>query len=142
MASKIQDDWPRYIPSFVMVMTVQLYEQHIYDSESGNRKLGSVPKDADVHYIAGNYQQPPSRMEVLWYPNSRADEPIRGWINLPAVKKPTMTTTGVKVSMKPQDFPGIGGVELAYSAYLDKIKEVVLSKRHAYSVKELPYTTD
>lgn len=129
MASKIQDVWPRYIPVFRDGHDGTVARATpIYDSENGSRKLGSIPKDADVHYIAGNFNQPPSRMEVLWYANSRADEPVRGWINLSAVKKPTMTRTGVKVSMKPQDFPGIGGVELAYSAYLDKIKEVVLAR--------------
>ena len=129
MASKIQDVWPRYIPVFRDGHDGTVARATpIYDSESGSRKLGSIPKDADVHYLKGDFPQPPSRMEVLWYPNSRADEPIRGWINLSAVKKPTMTRTGVKVSMKPQDFPGIGGVELAYSAYLDKIKEVVLAR--------------
>ena len=137
MASKIQDVWPRYIPVFRNGHDGTVARATpIYDSENGSRKLGSIPKDADVHYVAANIPTPPTRMEVLWYPNSRADEPTRGWINLSAVKKPPMSGRGVKVSMKPQDFPGIGGVELAYSAYLDKIKEVVLARDIPISLKD------
>lgn len=136
MASKIQDVWPRYIPVFRNGHDGTVARATpIYAGEKDNRKLGTIPKDADVHYKAKTLNEPPSRMEVLWYPNSRADEPLSGWINLSAVKKPTMTRTGVKVSMKPQDFPGIGGVELKYKDYLDKIKEVVLKRDMPIALK-------
>ena len=126
MASKIQDVWGRYIPVFAAGHDGTVNRATpIYSSETSNQKLGNVPKDADVHYVAKRLNNPPSRMEVLWYPNSRAQDPIQGWISISAVKKPQATTRGVRVSMKPQDFPGIGGTRMKYSAYLAKIREVV-----------------
>lgn len=129
MASKIQDVWGRYIPVFAAGHDGTVNRATpIYAAETGNQKLGDVPKDADVHYVAKRLNTPPSRMEVCWYPNGRAQDFIQGWISISAVKKPQATTSGVRVSMKPQDFPGIGGTRMRYSAYLAKIRDVVRNR--------------
>jgi len=126
MARTIKEAWNDYKRHYFSGFEVNAKKDiPVYDGSQSKNKIATIKKGSPVHVkpLKGSDYVP--RIEVIF------DGDKSGWISTPMLGKPGATATGKKKKscpLKPQDFDGIAGVKLGFSAYYKKVKEAIMKR--------------
>jgi len=120
-ARPLNQVWSRYVSAFRRgVQTTSKENLILYDGSSRTaKKVGTIPKDAVIHVGPINAPSYISRIPVTYRQGN--NDPVQGWVKSLGIRKPSTGSNRVSFSLKPQDFPNVGGTRLSFSDYYDNI---------------------
>lgn len=126
MARTIKEAWNDYKRHYHSGFEVNAKKDiPVYDGETSKNKVATIAKGTPVHVKPLKGNDYVARIEVIYNTDKH------GWISTPMLGKPGATATGKKKKscpLKPQDFDGIAGVKLGFSAYYKKVKEAIMKR--------------
>ena len=117
----LSEVWSKYVSSFRKgVQTTSKENLILYDGDSKTaKKIGTIPKDVVIHVGPINAPNYIPRMPVTYRQGD--NDPVQGWVRSLGIKKPSTGSNTVSFSLKPQDFPNVGGTKLNFLSYYNNI---------------------
>lgn len=122
MARTIKEAWADYKRHYASGFeSLAKKEIPVYDGAVSRHKVGTIRKGTPVHVkpLTGDNYVP--KIEVIYNGDKH------GWILTTALGKPGQGAKGKKKNcpMKPQDFEGIAGIRIGFSAYYRKVLNAI-----------------